>query len=691
VASFIGRGHELAEVQELLEQHRLVTLTGPGGSGKTRLAIAAADRVLPAFDDGVFFISLAPLRDPEMVALTTATVIGVCEVPDRPISATLADHLRSRRLLLAFDNFEHLLPAAPLVSQVLAEAPGVRVLATSRILLHLYGEREFAVPPLPLPPDGGSVAELAANPAVALFLDRAAAVSPGFHLTAENASTIGEICRRVDGLPLAIELAAARTRILSPSELAKRLEHRLAALVGGAPDVADRQRTLRGTIEWSHELLDPSQRTLFARLSIFDGGWTLDAAESVAGEGLEADVAEVLGSLVDQSLVHREPTGATPRFAMLETIREFAAEQLAAGGDGSIIAARHATYFMDLSEAAEPHLTGELVADWSNRLTRENDNLRSALRWSLATEEPGHLEIGLRLAAAAWRFWQRTGALSEAREWLDALLARAVDLPPGTHQARALIAAGGIAYWQTDYDATTSAYEEAARVAEAVGERRLMAEAFDALAYVPMLRGDLDRARQVAGRARELYLEVGDPFRAALMAANAAYLGIYTGEYADAVPPMLDAVEEARRAGERYWLINGLTGLGQLHRMMGNVEEARRYYAEALQLSLEDGNLAMVTMALDPLANLEGAAGEHDRAVRLWAASDAIKERIGGGAPEEEMLVSDPRAVAAAAIGQEAVDAAWREGRRMSPAEAVREAATLAGVDSASNLAPVSD
>jgi predicted ATPase len=620
-----------------------------------------------------------------MVPLTTASVLGVRETPDRPMLATLTDHLRTRQLLLVFDNFEHLLPASPLVSQLLADASGVRVLVTSRILLHVYGEREFAVPPLPVPPEHAGLAELAANPAVALFVDRAAGVSPGFHLTSDNSETIAEICRRVDGLPLAIELAAARTRILSANELATRLTSRLTALVGGSPDLADRQRTLRATIEWSHELLSPAEGQLFARIAVFDGGWNLEGAEAVAADGLDADLADALGSVVDQSLIQREPMDP-PRFSMLETIREFATEQLEASGERDAVAARHAAYFRDLAEAAESHLTGEDAAAWSDRLALENDNLRAALRWSLATGLAGiaaadRIELGLRLAAAVWRYWQRVGALSEAREWLEALLARAAGTPPSRWHAKAILAAGGVVYWQADYDATARFYDEATQVAEAVGDRHLMAEALDAAAYVPMVRGDVDRSRELAAQAQAAWLAIGEPFRAGIAAANAAYLGFYQGRSAEAIPVLLAMVEEARRAGERYWLINGLTGLGQLYRDIRSVTDARRYFAEALQLALADGNLAMLTMALEPLANFEGEAGEHERSVRYWAVSDAIKERIGGGAPPEEMRVHDPREEATAAIGADAVTKAEREGRAMTAAEAVREAVAVAGLD----------
>jgi predicted ATPase/class 3 adenylate cyclase len=687
VASFVGRTRELEEVQRLLSEHRLVTLTGPGGSGKTRLAIAVADRVLPSFDDGIFFVALASLRDPEMVDLTTAGVLGLRETPEQPIRDALFDHLRQRRLLLAFDNFEHLLPAAALVGELLSEAPDIRVLITSRILLRLYGEHEFPVPPLPTPATEASVAQLAANPAVALFVDRAAAVSPGFRLSAENAATIAEICRRLDGLPLAIELAAARIRILSPAQLAARLERRLAALGGSGAGLPERQRTLRGTIEWSHELLDRAQRSLFARASVFDGGWTLEGAEAVVGEGL-ADVAEVLESVVDQSLARREQADGEPRFSMLETIREYAAEQLAQAGEAEAIAARHATFYLDLAERAEPQLVGEAAAEWARRLGHEANNLRAALRWSLAGDDSERIDLGLRLATGIWRYWQQVGSLSEGREWLDQLLERAEPMPPAPARVRALIAVGGIAYWQTDYDATARRYEAAAELAETVGDQRLKAEAIDSLGYVPFFHGDFARARTLMAQARDLWTEVGETFRAALADSLGDYTLLYEGRAAEAIPAQLRLVDEARRHGERYWLINGLTGVGQLHRATGAIPEARHHYAEALKLALEDGNLAMLTMALEPLSNLEADAGDHERAVRLWAVSSAIREQMGGGAPEEFMMVRDPREPARAAIGNDAVERAWQAGRAMTPSDAVEAALKVAGMEPVSTERP---
>jgi predicted ATPase len=657
-----------------------VTLTGPGGSGKTRLAIAAADRALPSFEDGVFFVSLAPIRDPEMVALTTATVLGVREAPDQPIGAALTEFLRPRQLLLAFDNFEHVASGAPVVSDLLTAAPGLQVLVTSRILLRLYGEREFPVPPLRQPSTKAPLAELADNEAVTLFVDRAAAVSPGFHLTSQNAAFVVEICRRLDGLPLAIELAAARLRVLSPADVARRLDSRLASFASTAPDVPERQRTLRGTIEWSYELLDATQRRLFSRLAIFDGGFSLDAAEAVVGVDPDGDVAEVLESIVDQSLARREDRDGSARFSMLETIREYAAERLAASDEHEAIAARHAAFFREMAETAEPHLTGQAAADWGRRLSADVDNLRAVLRWSLADDAPERLEIGLRLATGIWRYWQQVGTLSEARGWLDRLLERTAGHPPSPARVRALIAAGGIAYWQTDYEVTFSHYENAAALADAIGDKRLKAEAIDSLAYVPVFRGDFARARELMAEARDLWIEIGESFRAALADSLGAYTLLYEGRAAEAIPAQERMVEEARRSGERYWLMNGLTGLGQLHRVSGEVEKARRYYAESLALALEDGNQAMLSMALEPLSTLEEEAGEHERAVRLWAVSDAIRTEMGGGAPEDFMMVRDPRPAAAAAIGDAAVARAWADGLAMTAADAVREAQAIADI-----------
>jgi predicted ATPase/class 3 adenylate cyclase len=675
LTSFIGRERELGEVAGLLERDRLVTLAGPGGTGKTRLAVLVADRLLPQFEDGVFFVPLAPVRDPQMVASTIAGVLGVKEGPDLPAVAALEEQLRDRRSLLVLDNFEHLLLAASVVSRLLAAAPQVKALVTSRTLLRIYGEREYVVAPLPIPePQETTVAEVESYPAVQLFLDRAGLARPGFGLSADSATAVAEICRRLDGLPLAIELAAARIRVLSPRELLGRLGRRLA-LEGAARDLPERQRTLRATIDWSHQLLDVEEARLFAQLSVFTGGWTRQAAERVCGEGLSVQVLDGLESLVEHSLVQRVTLGDDElRFDMLETIREYARERLDASGATAALACRHARCFLELTQAAEPHLTGPQADRWLETLRVETDNLRSALRWATDRGDAPSVEIGLRMAASLWRFWQQTGALREARQWLEDLLARATDASTRSARAKALIAAGSIAYWQTDLGRARELYQQAVKLYRALGDRRGMADALSNLAPVPMMTGDLPLARRLVAQARDMWQELGDDWQAALATQTLGMSFLLEGGYEQALAYFEQFMPVVRARGDRFWLIGGLTSTAQAQHFLGRFQPARNNFGEALRLALEANDLASVTVALGPLSNLEGAADDHDRAVRLWAACEAIKQRIGGGAPAEVMRVSDPCAAATLAIGEDAVRSAWAEGWAMSPEEAVRYA-----------------
>ena len=396
----IGRRQERAALDALLRDDatRLVTLTGPGGVGKTRLALALAERLGNVFPDGRVFIDLAPLRDPSLLMPHVATTLGLREAAGRSLSDVIHDFLRERDVLLVLDNFEHLLPAAPAVVDLLAAAPQVKVLTTSRAPLRVRGEREYPVPVLRLPTseDARDITGLAANDAVAFFVDRAQAVQPAFALTLDNAAAVIEICQRLDGLPLALELAAARVKFLPPPTLQTRLGARLPLLTGGTRDAPDRQRTLRDAIAWSYDLLSPEARILFQRLGVFVGGWTLEAAEAVTNPGGDLDVLEGLSSLADESLIRLDERGSEPRYGMLETIREFAQERLAARGEDNVVHEAHAAYFLGLAEQAKPHLYGAGQRVWLRRLEAEHPNFRAALDVFAAS---GDHEAHLRLAA----------------------------------------------------------------------------------------------------------------------------------------------------------------------------------------------------------------------------------------------------------------------------------------------------
>jgi predicted ATPase len=410
LTSFIGREREVRAARELLLRDgvRLVTLTGPGGTGKTRVALQTTAEVLDAFEDGVVFVELAPIAAPTLVVPTVAQAVGVRDAGNRPAMEALEAYLRDRRLLLLLDNFEQVVAAAPDIARLLAACPGLKVLVTSRAPLHLSGEHEYPVPPLPLPivGDPGSTAELAANPAVALFVQRAQEVRPDFGLTDENAATVAEVCRRLDGLPLAIELAAARIKLLPPRELLARLERRLPLLTGGPRDAPERQRTLRDAIAWSHDLLDDVEQVLFRRLSVFVGGCSIQAAGGVcvADADLGFDVLDGVASLLNKSLLRREDgPGGEPRFSMLETVREYALERLEACGETTAIRRRHAEFFLDLAERIEVELWGPDQSALLDRCEAEHDNFRAVLAWTQgAGDDP---VTALRLAAGLAQFW----------------------------------------------------------------------------------------------------------------------------------------------------------------------------------------------------------------------------------------------------------------------------------------------
>src|SRR5215204_262131 len=429
----IGRDQEIEAVAALLTQLtvRLLTLTGPGGTGKTRLALAVAERLAPAFPDGVVFVSLAPVADPALVAPAIAERLGVRERAEQTLREALVTHLAGKRLLLVLDNFEHVLPAAPLVAELLGTCPALRVLSTSRAALHLSGEHLYSVPPLALPDARRlpPLEELGQTAAVRLFVDRARAVKSDFTLSEANTPAVVEIVHRLDGLPLALELVAARARALSPAALAVRLDRRLPLLTGGAQDLPDRQRTLRNTIAWSYDLLRPNEQTLFRRLGVFAGGCTLEAAEAVADLDKPFDVLEGMTALLNTSLLQSEEQAAEPRYTMLATIREFAQERLIESGEESATRDRHARFFRDLAERAGPEIVETADPAWLDVLDREHDNLRAALAWSRDTDDHDTL---LRLAGDLAMFWYYRGYLGEGQRWLD----QALETPADAHAAR---------------------------------------------------------------------------------------------------------------------------------------------------------------------------------------------------------------------------------------------------------------
>ena len=631
LTSFVGREAEVAAVAELLRTARLVTLTGPGGTGKTRLSLQVAAEIADRFPDGVTWVPLAEIADADLVPSQIATALGVQDAGGRPHGDRLSEHLRERELLLVLDNFEQVVAAAPLLADLLRDARRVRLLVSSRIVLRIGGEHEFPVPPLGLPATGTSPADPAASDAVRLFAERAAAARPGFTVDASNAAAVATVVARLDGLPLAIELAAARIRLLTPDAMLNRLERLLDMLSSGGRDVPARQRTLRGAIAWSHDLLDPPLRRLFARFSVFVGGAGLDEAEAVCGPAtdLGIDVLDGLEQLVEHSLIRRVEDGGEPRFAMLATIQEFAAEQLVAGDEAGTSGHRHAATFTALAERAAPHLTAEGGPSWLDRLALEHDNMRAALTWSAGG---GESTLGLRLVAALWRFWQIRGHLAEGRARAERALAQAGDGTPPDLLAAAHEAAGGLAYWLGDFAAATAHYEAEVAAAREHGDPATMAQALYNLAF-PLVFGTTDTAwaTETAHEAERLFREVGDRAGLARTLWLMANLAVDRGDTARARAYCLEALPTLRELGETFMLGWCLFTLGEIAIHDGDVANAGHRLSEALAQFEAAGDVSGIVLVLDAVATLAHRVGDLVTAARLSGAVARL-EAISGTA-----------------------------------------------------------
>ncbi len=684
LTTFVGRAEEVRAIGDLLVQARLLTLTGAGGTGKTRLAVRVASDARSAFPDGVFFVDLGAVSDVTLVAPTIARTLGLQERPDRETLDLIARHLESRVVLLVLDNFEQLLGAVDVVDTLLRASSRLKVLVTSRSRLGLAGEREYPVPPLAMPDPGATdPTALAANEAVALFVDRARTIDPGFVVGPEVLRVIAEICARLDGLPLAIELAASRTRVLEPAALLARLDDRLALLTGGGTNRPARQRTLRGAIEWSYELLPEAERALFGRLAIFAGGWTLEAAEAIGGpaDTLAIDTLDGLAVLLDQSLIRRIREAAGARFTMLETIREYGIERLTADASLATMAGRHLDYFRDLAEAAEPHLLGEGQAQRLDRLEAERDNLRAALAWARDGDRPAD---GLRLASAAWRFWQQRGYLREGRAWLEGLLERSGDVDPAI-RARAYTALGGLTYWLADAPATEDAYGAALAIWRQAGDPAAEAEALYNLSYVQVMRGDAVGARRYLEESLERATASGREDVQAMARHSLGMALAMSGDPEAGLPLLESALGYFRAIGDQYQVAWTLGELGQTYRLFGQPERARAAFVEALGMHERAGNLPGIGATLETMAALESGRGRHADAIRLLSAAAAIRATTGATAPVLYTQLGDIESAARRAIGDEAVDtrAGGRSsddvggGRRLRARPLIEEPATV--------------
>jgi predicted ATPase/class 3 adenylate cyclase len=684
LTSFIGRTEQLDETRDLLDRARILTLVGPGGTGKTRLALALAASVLDRFPDGVYWVPLASITDPALVGPSIGQALALHEASPRPVIDRVIEVLGNRRVLLVLDNFEQILDAAPIVGEILRGTGETRIVVTSRAPLRISGEQEYPVPPLPVPDAAsrGSHELISQFEAVRLFIERAMAIRPDLQLGPDDATAVAEISARLDGLPLAIELAAARIKLLSPQQMLPRLEQRLDLLAGGARDLPDRQRTLRGAIDWSYDLLDEAHRRLFARFSLFVGGASLEAAEAVCGPAgeLGLDVFEGIGDLVDHSLIRQVGEGDEIRFGMLETIRDYAVESLVASGESSEIRQRHARFYGELVAGLAGGVMGSDQPAALDRIEREHDNIRAALAWD---EETNDAPAALVLATRMWRFWQMRGHLQEGRERLR----RALAIPSETVEARvraeALDALGGIEYWMTDFAAASEAYDRALRILESMGDRAGVAEQHYNLTMSRTfdVQG-LREARNHAERSLAIFRELQD--KAGIMRATWALgdVELFEGDLPASRAHADQAVSMARELGDRFmysWAIfmRALTAYQQ-----GEPDVTQADLSEALDIFLETRDVTGHALVLDAFSLLAWALGMKELAFRLAGFSDALQARTGSrlGALNREMMgVFDPREH----LDDELLRAEWDAGRTMSLDEAVACARTVVVGDEA--------
>ena len=636
VTTFVGRGAEIRDGLRLLDNTRLLTLTGPGGTGKTRLSLQLAAEAAASFPDGAFWVPLAPISDPDLVPSTIAHALGVhIGGKEEPLQRVL-EHVRGKRMLLVLDNFEQILPASSSVSALLASGPDLKVIASSRAPLRISGEQEFPVPPLELPDPERlpSLEALAQSDAVKLFIERARAVKPDFIVTAENAAAVAEICYRLDGLPLAIELAAARVKLLSPQAMLPRLKKGLDLLASSSPDRTDRQRTLRGAIGWSYDLLDDGLKRLFARSGVFNGGAMLEQLESVCGPASEigGDVLERTSELLDNSLTRQLEAAGEPRFRMLVTIREFAMEKLDASDEAQPIRRRHLAAYLALAEQAGSQVQGNEQRHWLDLLELEHDNMRAALDYAIGAAA---VDDASRLTFSLWRFWQSRGYLREGLAWLQRVLA----LPPGDARLRlrALEAAGGVTYWMGDLGMTEGYYGEAYDRAAALGDDAERAKAAYNLSFVYLLNeAKHGRAKELLEEALTILRKYDD--RGAIGRAAWA-LGAVYGEgwnrshedYLKSRQLAQEALGQHRLLGNRFdiaWDLHS-TGLAALH--LGEFDDAQRDFSEALQMFVDAGDSSGIVLLLSDFSELARTRGQTERLDTLVGAWTAMSKRTGVG------------------------------------------------------------
>ena len=712
LTAFVGRRRELEEITTLLGRQgvRLLTLTGPGGSGKTRLALRVAAGLVEQFADGVVLVDLASIEDPTLVPAAVARALGIREILDQPVPETLTDRLRDQRLLLVLDNFEQVLPAAAVVHRLLMACPQVKVLVTSRAALHVSGEQEYPVPPLAVPdlevppgPDGGEPSE-----AVALFADRARAVRPDFAVTAQNAATVAEICRRLDGLPLAIELAAARIRLLSPEALLERLQQRLPLLTGGGRDLPVRQQALRATLDWSYRLLAPAEQQLFARLAVFTGGCTVEAAEAVCSRDRDEEVLAGLDSLADKNLLRTsDGDWGVSRADMLETIREYARELLGTSGEAPLLARRHADYFLAQAEQADSLLLGPEQQRWFKQLAADLDNFRAALAWSAAHQQ---YETTAKIAEGLRLFWQDQGPVSEGLRWLDAALQHrehlslstltkvlsakaallliiqgdrnqampllqeslrlARELGDTTRLIRNLSYLGIAAEQEGDHQRGAALHDQAVALARTQPDQELLATALLNQSGMFSLHGQYAKARATIDESLVLVRQLEDPRGIAYALTYLATLALAEQDHQQAIPMMEESLTLGRAMESPALIASPLCGLGLAALYQGDPDRAAALFEESLTLARGIEDTYLIKECLWGLAGVADARGQSSRLLRLWAIATALDQAVRHLTPDVQPLRRRLGSTVRACLTPDAIEAELAKGRATSLDEA---------------------
>ena len=669
LTSFIGREGEIASARRLLSETRLLTLTGTGGAGKSRLALQVAADALEDYPDGVWLVELAPLTNPALLPQTLAAVLSAGEESDRPLRETLIALLRPKTLLLILDNCEHLVDAcARLAEDLLRACPHLHLLATSREALEIGGETTLPVSSLPVPSPSLPLDSLARFESVRLFVDRATSVLPAFRLSAGNAPAVAQVCARLDGIPLALELAAARVKVLSPEQISARLDDRFQLLSGGSRTALPRQQTLRALIDWSYDLLLPAEQVLLRRLSVFSGGWPLEAAETVcAGAGVdERDVLDLLSRLVAKSLVIVEPPeDGQVRYHLQENLRQYARQRLAQTDEEPALAARHCTFFLTLAEEAEQQLKGPHQASWLNRLERDHDNFRAALAFCQAALEPK--ETGLRLASALYRFWYVRGYLSEGLRWLETALALAGDVPDDL-RAKVCTAAGVLTWALGDAAPSHAYHEESLGLYRALGDNVGIARALANLGLVASQEENYALARALLEESLALYREVGTPSDVALMLNNLGNLLIEQKEFAAARSYCEESLHLSRISHNEKMINASLHNLGVVAEKMKNHSVALKYYLESLTRQQEFGDSHGIALTMRGVARIAGIHCKYEVMTLLLAAQEAHAATSGvllfseyQGDDYAELIRQ-----AKEKLGSGQFDALWFQGRAMS-------------------------